>query len=269
MEQIAAASAKLQRSRIKVLAPRAATVKGKEGGFVILSGDGNKTHGQLERAYLSKIAAADFLYVVNVDGYVGQSAATELAYARLVGVPVIVSHKVTRFAAEVPAKDTDLLEKSIVGVLPIGAISRGRIGALLGKVDFVQRGLSQKERKRLGVFTGRLLSELLISQSSTQPQCSTLMGLQLHVARKCSQRGFAQETLSDKFLLLAEQLGKLARASRKLAGIKTDPKSPKFKAEHQAANMLFVLLDICNQMGVDLEGAFNRREQKNERRVWH
>ena len=43
---------------------------------------------RLEEAHLEKIRVSDFIYVVDVGGYIGQSVRQELAYARQLGKPV-------------------------------------------------------------------------------------------------------------------------------------------------------------------------------------
>ncbi len=42
----------------------------------------------LDALHLRKIDMADWLYVVNVDGYIGRSTAREIEYATLRGIPI-------------------------------------------------------------------------------------------------------------------------------------------------------------------------------------
>ena len=92
--------------------------------------------------------------------------------------------------------------------------------------------------------------------------------LQVYVAQKAKERGFADESVAQKFMLLSEEIGELARAARKAAGIKTADDTARAAMDEEAADVLFVFLNICNKLGIDLPAAFESKEQKNNRRKW-
>jgi NTP pyrophosphatase (non-canonical NTP hydrolase) len=84
-----------------------------------------------------------------------------------------------------------------------------------------------------------------------------------------AQRGFDKEILSQKFMLLLEEAGEFAKAARKMSGIKVDENSKKHAVEEEAADVFWVLLDLCNKLNIDLAGAFKDKEDKNKNRTWN
>lgn len=95
-----------------------------------------------------------------------------------------------------------------------------------------------------------------------------LKDLQRYIAKKAIERGFADETVPQKFMLLIEEIGEFAKAARKSVGIKTGKHSADYNPEHEVADVLIHILGICNGMGIDLEKAFWDKEAINNKRVW-
>lgn len=97
----------------------------------------------------------------------------------------------------------------------------------------------------------------------------TLKDFQKYIEKMVRERGFETETAKDLILLLIEEVGELARAIRKKAGIKIDPKSaPLYEIEEELADCFIYLLDLSNQLDVDLEKAFRKKEEINKKRYW-
>lgn len=97
---------------------------------------------------------------------------------------------------------------------------------------------------------------------------ATLADWQAYVQRKIEERGFADETIQQKFMLLVEEVGELAKAIRPLEGIKTSSDSDTLDLSHEAADVFWLLCCICNGLGVDLDTAIRSKETKNEKRHW-
>ena len=100
------------------------------------------------------------------------------------------------------------------------------------------------------------------------PQNPTLPDFQTYIARMVKERGFCRGTVAETFMLLMEECGELAKAARKATGMKTDAQSEAFRLEGEFADVFIYLLDLCNQLGVDLEKAFRDKEGLNKKRVW-
>jgi len=97
---------------------------------------------------------------------------------------------------------------------------------------------------------------------------ATLADWQVYVQQKIEERGFADETTQQKFMLLVEEVGELAKALRPLEGIKTSDDSEKFEVAHEAADVFWLLCCICNGLDIDLDAALRSKDAKNAKRVW-
>lgn len=97
----------------------------------------------------------------------------------------------------------------------------------------------------------------------------TLKELQRYLALVCQERGWTKDSPSEKFVLFIEEVGELAKAMRKTAGLYTEQaKQRDISLEEEFADVLSYLLDLANCFQVDLEEAFRAKEQINQARVW-
>lgn len=103
---------------------------------------------------------------------------------------------------------------------------------------------------------------------NTLPNNPTLKDFQVFVAKLGVERGFDKETLPEVFTVLVEEIGELAKAVRKSNGQKIDSNSKQFEVAEEAADVLWLLLDLCNRLDIDLEQAFRDKETKNQKRQW-
>jgi NTP pyrophosphatase (non-canonical NTP hydrolase) len=96
----------------------------------------------------------------------------------------------------------------------------------------------------------------------------TLPEYQKRMEELISELGFDNESVSDIFLLLVEEIGEFAKAARKNQGIKTHKGSTNPDLEEEAADIFWYLLDLCNHLNIDLEKAFAVKVTKNQKRQW-
>jgi NTP pyrophosphatase (non-canonical NTP hydrolase) len=97
----------------------------------------------------------------------------------------------------------------------------------------------------------------------------TLKDLQQYVATVCQERGWTKDLPSEKFMLFVEEVGELAKAMRKAAGLYEEQAKPRdLSLEEEFADVLSYLLDLANCYQVDLEAAFRAKEQTNQGRTW-
>lgn len=82
------------------------------------------------------------------------------------------------------------------------------------------------------------------------------------------ERGFDKETVPEVFTIFVEEVGELAKAIRKTNGQKTDKNSKHHDVEEEAADVFWLLIDLCNRLDIDLEKAFREKEEKNKTRNW-
>jgi NTP pyrophosphatase (non-canonical NTP hydrolase) len=99
-------------------------------------------------------------------------------------------------------------------------------------------------------------------------QNASLAAYQQYVKQVMIERGFDDESVSQKFMLLLEEAGEFAQAARKRANIKVRSDRDEENLADEAGDVFIILLDICNQLDIDLETAFIQKEQKNQNRTW-
>ncbi len=96
----------------------------------------------------------------------------------------------------------------------------------------------------------------------------TLEEYQKLVKKLVKERGFDKETVPEVFTLLVEEVGELAKAIRKANGQKVDKASKHHDVEEEAADVFWLLIDLCNRLEIDLTKAFTAKEKKNQQRTW-
>lgn len=95
----------------------------------------------------------------------------------------------------------------------------------------------------------------------------TLADLQRYVREMVAERGF-KDDVQNKFMLLIEEVGEFAKASRKAAGMRYATDASEQDLAGEAADVFIVFLGLCNLLDINLEQAFRDKEEKNKQRVW-
>src|SRR5258708_19162405 len=97
----------------------------------------------------------------------------------------------------------------------------------------------------------------------------TLKDLQDYLAQICQERGWTKDSPAEKFVLFIEEVGELAKAMRKTAGLyEEQAKQRDISLEEEFADVFSYLLDLVNCFQVDLEQAFRAKEKVNQSRTW-
>ena len=100
---------------------------------------------------------------------------------------------------------------------------------------------------------------------------NTIDEIQEYIKKVIELRGFANQNIQDKMLLLLEETGELAKAIRK-----TLPETPidynkienYTSIEEEIADVFIVLVSICNKLNINLYEALKNKEEKNIKRNW-
>lgn len=95
--------------------------------------------------------------------------------------------------------------------------------------------------------------------------------IQEYIKKVIEIRGFANQRVQDKMLLLIEEAGELAKAIRKTlpdASIDYSKIENYTDIEEEIADVFIVLVSICNRLDINLYEAFKRKEEKNITRNW-
>ena len=100
------------------------------------------------------------------------------------------------------------------------------------------------------------------------PERLSLSELQRYVEWLEADRGFSDQTILDKCLLLGEEVGELFKAVRKSSGLAIDEFSEFGEVGGELADVLIFLASIANRAGVDLDQALRDKETVNRTRTW-
>ena len=97
---------------------------------------------------------------------------------------------------------------------------------------------------------------------------ASLTEWQAYIQGKIEERGFADETLQDKFILLVEEVGELAKALRPVTGVKSASDSETLELKHEIADIFCLLSVVANKLDIDIDEALRSKEEKNNKRIW-
>lgn len=116
----------------------------------------------------------------------------------------------------------------------------------------------------LAAYTSNTMSSLYLKENPT------LADIQKYTKKMVEERGFANQTPLQTYLLLSEEMGELAKCVRKShANMAIDTaKKYELDAASEIADIIVVLTCLANQLGVDMEQAFRKKEEENKRRIW-
>ena len=100
---------------------------------------------------------------------------------------------------------------------------------------------------------------------------NTLNEIQNYIKDVIKIRGFSEQKVQDKMLLLLEETGELAKAIRKTipeASVDYERIENYTDIEEEVADVFIVLLSICNRLNINLYDAIIKKEEKNIKRQW-
>ncbi len=106
---------------------------------------------------------------------------------------------------------------------------------------------------------------------STRPaidDTSTLREIQDYIWSMNIERGFDLKNPEKKMLLLTEEVGEVAKAVRKLSGMKFTASTKRTDLAEEIADVFIVLTGLASLTGVDLTSALLEKEKKNTKRTW-
>lgn len=100
---------------------------------------------------------------------------------------------------------------------------------------------------------------------------SSLLDIQTYIKKVLELRGFSNQTIKDKLLLLTEEVGELTKAIRK--------NSPGASVDHnriynydsiesEIADVLIVLISVANLLNIDVFRCLKEKEKVNISRKW-
>jgi NTP pyrophosphatase (non-canonical NTP hydrolase) len=96
----------------------------------------------------------------------------------------------------------------------------------------------------------------------------TLKDFQKYVIDMEKERGFTEQGVLQKSLMLGEEVGELFKAIRKQQKIKIDHNSKFGSIDEELADVIIFICSIANGYDIDLEKAFRDKEEINKKREW-
>ena len=100
-------------------------------------------------------------------------------------------------------------------------------------------------------------------------KAGTIKHLQKYVAEKIKQRGFEDETLHERLILLVEEIGELASACRKISGMNVDAgRNIKYSVGEEIADVINLVFVVGIKLGVDVEKEFFKKESQIDKRSY-
>ncbi|OGZ67142.1 MAG: hypothetical protein A3D35_02885, partial [Candidatus Staskawiczbacteria bacterium RIFCSPHIGHO2_02_FULL_34_9] len=85
----------------------------------------------------------------------------------------------------------------------------------------------------------------------------TIKDLQEYVAYKIKERGFDDESLHERLLMLTEELGELVNACRKVSGMYVDEnREIQNKVGEEVADVINMVFAVGIKLGLDIEKEF-------------
>lgn len=103
----------------------------------------------------------------------------------------------------------------------------------------------------------------------TLKESPNLGDFQKYVKDLEQERGFQDEDVLKKCLLLGEEVGELYKAIRKKNRVlKIDHGSNFGSVDEELADIIIGICTIANRFNIDLEQAFREKEEINKKRTW-
>ena len=96
----------------------------------------------------------------------------------------------------------------------------------------------------------------------------SLEKLQKYVKDTSSDRGFDNETVQDRFMLLVEEVGELAKSMRPMHGVTVADNSVVSEIEHELADVFLLTVSLANVLDINLACAVVSKERVNHKRTW-
>ena len=98
---------------------------------------------------------------------------------------------------------------------------------------------------------------------------TSLTDLQKHLDEMCKKNGWDKNSITEVFLLFAEEVGELAKAIRIETGFKGEKKPEnQDNLREEFADVLNYLLELANRFNIDLTEVYFEKHKINSTRKW-
>ena len=106
-------------------------------------------------------------------------------------------------------------------------------------------------------------------QEPSQLKPRTLSHLQDYIHAKIRERGFEDESLHERLLLLTEEVGELIKACRHMSGMYVDQKKKNtHEVGEEVTDVINLVFAVGIALGLDIEKEFRVKEAHNDKRIY-
>ena len=97
----------------------------------------------------------------------------------------------------------------------------------------------------------------------------TIKNLQEYIAYKIEKRGFKDETIHERLLLLVEEIGELVNACRKITGMNCDVnRKIEVNVGEEITDVINMVFAVGIKLGLDIENEFLKKEKIVDKRFY-
>lgn len=108
-----------------------------------------------------------------------------------------------------------------------------------------------------------------MSEPKSQLPPGVIKQLQEHIARKIQERGFEDENVHERLLLLAEEVGELINAVRHISGMNVDQnRKATNEVGEEIADVINMVFAVAIKLGIDVEDEFIKKDKKTDKRTY-
>lgn len=102
-------------------------------------------------------------------------------------------------------------------------------------------------------------------------ETDSLREVQHYIKAVNTVRGFEDQPIEERMLLLTEEIGELAKSIRKNATNMSTDVNKQYSydsIESEVSDCLYVLASVCNKLDIDMFKCLKEKEKENIHRVW-
>ncbi len=102
-------------------------------------------------------------------------------------------------------------------------------------------------------------------------ETDSLRDVQQYIKAVNTVRGFEEQPIEERMLLLTEEIGELAKSIRKNATNMSTDVNKQYSydsIESEVSDCLYVLASVCNRLDIDMFKCLKEKEKENIHRVW-
>ena len=97
----------------------------------------------------------------------------------------------------------------------------------------------------------------------------SIQKLQDHIAWKLKDRGFEDETLHERLLLLSEEVGELIKACRKITGMNVNMRAKiEYNPAEEIIDVINMVFSVGIKLGLNIEKEFLKKEREIDKRIY-